>query len=50
MVRRIFLVLENEKYERLLRIKGEKTWEKLLVDDLLEQEESELAKVKVREG
>ncbi len=47
MVRRIFLVLENEKYERLIRVKGSKTWEELLVDDLLEREEKK-AEVKAR--
>ena len=39
MVKRIFLVLENNKYEKLLQIKGDKTWEKLLIDDLLERSE-----------
>ncbi len=37
MVRRIFLTLENEKFEKLLKIKGNKTWERLLVDELLEK-------------
>ena len=37
MVRRIFLVLENAKYEKLRRVKQDKTWEQLLVDDLLER-------------
>jgi len=37
MVRKIFLTLDNEKFEKLLKIKGDKTWERLLVDDLLEK-------------
>ncbi len=48
MVRRIFLVLENSKYARLLKLKGAKTWEKLLVDDLLERDEEVVAKAQVR--
>jgi len=41
LVRRIFLVLENSKYEELLRVKQDKTWEQLLVDDLLEKAKGE---------
>lgn len=50
MVRRIFLVLENEKYEKLLRIKGDKTWERLLVDDLLERNGVKVESHAVRRG
>lgn len=45
MVRRIFLVLDDMKYTKLLRLKGEKTWEKLLVDDLLEREEVKMTPI-----
>lgn len=44
MVRTIFLTLDNEKFERLLKLKGDKTWERLLVDDLLERESKKTRK------
>ncbi len=51
MVRSIFLTLDNEKFERLLKLKGDKTWEKLLVDNLLEREAKKTQKsIRVEAG
>jgi len=36
MVRRVQLILDDKDFERLKRIKGEKTWEELLVKPILE--------------
>ncbi len=42
MVRRIFLVLDDVKYMKLLRLKGDKTWEQFLVNDLLAKDKIEV--------
>ncbi|MEM1525263.1 MAG: hypothetical protein QW618_03885 [Nitrososphaerales archaeon] len=35
MVKRIFLVLDDDEFDRLVKLKGNKTWKELLVDPLL---------------
>lgn len=38
MVKRIFLVLDDGDFNRLVEMKGDKTWEEFLVEPLLKQE------------
>lgn len=47
MVRKIYLAVDNQKFERLLRLKGNKTWEELLVDTILNRESEENEKRKI---
>ena len=41
MVKRIFLTLDDDDFEKLKSLKGEKTWEEFLVTPHLEKEASE---------